>query len=126
MWSDKRHQRELTDMIAEAVVFLLVETERFLLVTFLHARHQLVILAVVRIHTMYGKEILLVADVLLVGGAKDALAKREVIDGIKDVGLPCPVETHETIDVLRKQQVGRFAVFEIRQFEFVEIHIVEL
>ena len=73
---------------------------------------------------MDGEEILLVADVLLVGGAKEALAKREVIDGIEDVGLPCPVETHETIDVLRKQQVGRFAVLEVGQFEFVEIHIV--
>jgi hypothetical protein len=75
---------------------------------------------------MDGEEILLVTDVLLVGGTEKALTERKIIDGIKDVGLPCPVETHETIDVLRKQQVGRFAVLEIRQFEFVEIHIVEL
>ena len=73
---------------------------------------------------MDGKEILLMTDILLVGGAKETLAKREVIDGIENIGLPCPVEAHETIDVLRKQQVGRFAVLEIRQFEFVEIHIV--
>ena len=75
---------------------------------------------------MDGKEILLMTDVLLVGGTKETLAKRKILDGIEDVGLPCPVETHETIDILRKQQVGRFTVLEIRQFEFVEIHIVDL
>jgi hypothetical protein len=110
-------------MVAEAVVFLLVETKRLLLVAFLHARHQLVILAIVRIHAMDGKEILLVTDVLLVSSAKEALAKRKVIDGIEDVGLPCPIEAYETIDVLRKQQIGRFAVLEVGQFEFVEIHV---
>ena len=77
-----------------------------------------------RIHTVDGKEILLVADVLLVGGAKEALTKRKVLDGIEDIGLPCPIEAHETVDVLRKQQVGRFAVLEVRQFQFVEIHFV--
>ena len=75
---------------------------------------------------MDGEEILFVADVLLIRGAKEAFAKGEVIDGIEDVGLTCPVETHETIDVLRKQQISRFAVPEIRQFEFVEIQIVAL
>ena len=109
-------------MVAETVVFLLVEAERFFGVAFLHARNQLIILAVVRIHTMDGEEILLMPDVLLVGGTKETLAKRKVIDGIEDVGLPCPVEAHETIDVLRKQQVSRFAILEVRQFEFVEIH----
>ena len=81
------HQGELAYMVAEAIVFLLVETKRFLLVAFLHARHQLVVLAIVRIHAMDGEEILLVKDVLLVSSAKEALAKRKVIDGIEDVGF---------------------------------------
>jgi hypothetical protein len=62
------------------------------------------------------------SNVLLVGGAEEALAKRKVIDGIEDVGLPCPVEAHETVDILRELQVGRFAVLEVGQFQFVEIH----
>ena len=113
-------------MVAETVVFLLVETERLLLVAFLHTRHHFVVLPFMRIRSVDSKEILLVADVLLVGSGKETLAKRQIVDGIKDVGLPCPVEAHETVDVLRKQQVSRFAVLEVRQFQFVEIHGLEL
>ena len=71
---------------------------------------------------MDGEEILLMSDVLFVSGAEKALAKRKVIDGIQDVGLPRPVEAHETIDVLRQLQICRFTVLEVRQFEFVEVH----
>jgi hypothetical protein len=109
-------------VVTEAIIFFLVETERLLGITFLNAGNQFIILAIVRIHPMDGKEILLMPDVLLVGGAEKTLAKREVIDGIQDVGLPCPVEAHETIDVLRQLQICRFTVLEVRQFEFVEIH----
>ena len=75
---------------------------------------------------MNGKEILLMTDVLLVGGTKEALAERKVIDGIEDVGLTRPVEAHETVDILRQLQIRRFTVLEVGQFEFVETHIVEL
>ena len=111
-------------MVAETVVFLLVEAERLLLVALLHARHQFVVLPVVRIHAVDGKEILLVADVLLVGGTKKTLAERKVVDGIEDVGLSRPVEAHETVDILRQLQIGRFTVLEVRQFEFVEVHLL--
>jgi hypothetical protein len=40
------------------------------------------------------------AYVLLVGCPEKALTEREIIDGIKDIGLPRPIESHETIDVL--------------------------
>ena len=73
---------------------------------------------------MDAEEVLVVPDIQLVGGTEEALAKRKVIDGIEDVGLPSPVETHETVDVLRKQQVSRFAVLEVRQFQFVEVHVI--
>ena len=109
-------------MVAEAVVFLLVEAKRLLLVALLHTRHQLIIFAFMRINAVDGKEILLVADVLFVGRAKKALAKRKVINRVEDVGLSCPVEPHETIDILRKQQVSRLAILKVGQFEFVEIH----
>ena len=109
-------------MVAEPIVFLLIEAERLLLVAFLHTRHKLVVLAIMRIHAMNSKKVLLVADVLLVGSAEEALAEREVIDGIEDVGLPRPVEAHEAVDILRQLQIRRFAVLEVGQFEFVEIH----
>ena len=79
-----------------------------------------------RIHTMDSEEILLMPDVLLVGGTEETLAKRKVINGIEDVGLPCPVQAHETIDILRQLQIRRLAVLEVGQFEFVKVHIVEL
>ena len=120
------HQGELPDMVAEAVVFLLVEAKRLLLVTFLHTRHQLIIFAFMRIHAVDGKEILLVADVLFVGRAEKTLAKRKVINRVEDVGFSCPIEAHETIDILRKQQVSRLAILEVGQFEFVEMHDLEL
>jgi hypothetical protein len=78
------------------------------------------------IHAMNGKEILLMANILLVGSAEKTLAKRKVIDGIKDIGLSCPIEAHETVDILRQLQVSRLTILEVGQFEFVEIHSVEL
>ncbi len=74
---------------------------------------------------MDGKEILIVTDILLVGGTEKALAKRKVINRVEDVGLAGTVKPHETIHLLRKQQVGRFAVLEVGQFQFVEIHLFD-
>jgi hypothetical protein len=54
---------------------------------------------------MNSKEILIVADVLLVGRAKETLAKRKVINRIEDVSLTSAIETYETIDILRKLQI---------------------
>ena len=48
-------------MIAETVVFLFIETERLLLVTLLHTRHQLIVFTVMRIYTVDGKKILDIA-----------------------------------------------------------------
>ena len=74
---------------------------------------------------MNGKEILVVADVLFIGRTKKAFAKREVINRVEDVGLAGPVKPHKAIHLLRKQQVGCFAVFEIGQFQLVEIHFFD-
>ena len=94
------HQREFAYMVGESVVFFFVETERFLLFALLHTRHHLIVLAVMRIQAMDGEKILFMAYVLLVGCPEKALTEREIIDGIEDIGLPCPIESHETIDVL--------------------------
>ena len=118
------HQRKLADMLAQAVVLLFVETERLFRVAFLHTRHQLIILLGMAVDAMYREEILLMTDVLLVGSTEKTLAKRKVINRVEDVGLSGTIKSHKTIDVLRKQQIGRFAVLEIRQFQFVEKHII--
>ena len=62
-------------MLRQAVVFLFVEAEGLLLVAFLNARNQLIILLGIAIGAMYGKIILLVPNVLLVGGTKEALTE---------------------------------------------------
>lgn len=74
---------------------------------------------------MDSKEILVVADVLLVGRAEKAFAKREVINRVEDIGLAGSVKPHKAIHLLRKQQVGCFAVLEIGQFQLVEIHLFD-
>ena len=109
-------------MVGKSVVFLLVEAKRLLCIAFLHTRHQLVVFFRIAIRPMNGEEILLMAYVLLVSCAKITLAKRKVIDGIEDVGLACPIQTHKTIDILRKQHVCRLAVLKVGQFEFMKIH----
>ena len=74
---------------------------------------------------MNGKEILVVTDVLLVGRAEKAFAKREVINRVEDIGFAGSVKPHKAIHLLRKQQVGCFAVLEIGQFQLVEIHLFD-
>ena len=117
------HQREFPDVFGKSVVFFLVEFERLLGIAFLHARNQLILFVVESVSAMDTKEILIVADVELVGGAKKTLAKRKVVNGIEDVGLPCPVEANETVHILRKRQLGALAVLEIGQSQFLQIHL---
>ena len=93
------HQRELPDMVGETAVFLFIETERLLRIAFLNARNQFVFLVVMGIYAVYAEKILLVADVHLIRRTEKALAKRKIIDGIEDVGLPCPIQAHETIHI---------------------------
>ena len=71
---------------------------------------------------MNAEKILVMSDVEFVGGTEETLAKRKVLNRVEDVGLAGSVQAHKTIDILRKQQVSRLAILEVRQFEFVEIH----
>ena len=55
------------------------------------------------------------ADVLFVGNGEIALAEREIINRVEDIGFSCAVKAHETVYLLREKQVSGLAVFEVSQ-----------
>ena len=109
-------------MVREPVVFLLIEPKRLLGIAFLHTGYQFILFVNETIKSVDAEEILVVPDIHLIGSIEEALAKRQIIDRVKHVGLSCAIESDKTIHLLRKRQVGGFAVLEIGQSKLLEIH----
>jgi hypothetical protein len=51
---------------------------------------------------------------LRIDGIIETSTKRQVIDGIKEIRLPCSIVTNETIQVFRQRQICRLNVLEMK------------
>jgi hypothetical protein len=69
--------------------------------------------------SMYGKKLLVQPDILTVDGVEIALAEREVVGGIEEVGLPRPVVAYEAVDIATQLDVSLLIVLEVRQYQSV-------
>ena len=54
-----------------------------------------------------------------------ALAEREVIDGIEQVGFTHAVVSEEAVDLRRAVNVGLMDVFIVQDGEFVQYHFIQ-
>ena len=117
------HQGDLADMLGERLVGLLVPTHLLRLSLLQNAAgHPHPILGV-GIMAVDGEEIGTAMDVLAVDRVETALAKRKVIGGIEQVGLPCPIVAEEAVDIATELDVGLDVAFEIAQYESLQYHI---
>jgi hypothetical protein len=62
---------------------------------------------------MNGKKRCVVPDILLIDRVEIAFAKGQVMNGIQEIGLSCPVQADEAIDLIRKVKFGLRIILEI-------------
>ena len=98
-------------MLRQSLVLLLVALEVLLGAT-LHATIDVVYVSiVVTIVALQHEELLAMGDHLRVDGIEGTPAEREIIDGIKEVGLTHPIMADKTVDLGRQLQVATLDVF---------------
>ena len=101
-------------MVGESVVVLLVPLELLLLAAFETAGKLIVNTAVTRIIALNHKEGLSVRNIGTVDRTYCALAEREVIDGIEQIGLSHSVATYKAVYLARKSKrnIGQIPIVE--------------
>jgi quinolinate synthase len=68
------------------------------------------------------KKFLIMTDVHLIGRVQKALAKRQIINRVHQVGLSCPIIANKTIQPGRKLNINLFQIFKIDQRQALKIH----
>jgi hypothetical protein len=109
-------------MIGQPVVFLLIEPERFLVISFLNATDAIGFPTLTLIVTMYAEKIHFVPDVLHIHRIEIALAKGEVINGIHDICFAGSVITNEAVDLNRKVEISFSIILEICEQKVLQKH----
>jgi len=84
-------------MVRHTLVLLAVESEH-LLFLLLERTEELIAAIIAYKETLENKKILPVPDAEGIGVVEKTLGKREVMNGIKDVGLPYSVVTHKAVE----------------------------
>ena len=72
--------------------------------------------------TMDGEEVLSEADILCIDRVEITFAKREVVDGVEEVGLAGTVVANKAIDVVAELHVGLGVILEIGQYQSFQRH----
>ena len=109
-------------MLGETGVGLLVALE-YLLLAALHAAIDVLLIAIGRlVQSLHYEEVALVAHHLRVYRVGGALAERQVIDGIQQVGLAHAVLPDEAVHVGRKLEVGLLDVLIVEYGESFQNH----
>lgn len=62
-------------------------------------------------------------NILLIARIEITFAKREVINGIEDIGFSRAIGTDKAVYLFRELQFSRFVIFKIRKFKVFEVHI---
>ena len=87
----------------EAIVFFLVGLQNFAPAAFIGAMN-LKGSIFVPIRTVYGKEIVAVPNVLLINAVKITLGKRQVVNGVEQIGFAAAVVAHKAVNLRTKFQ----------------------
>src|SRR3546814_3282727 len=68
------------------------------------------------------KHILSVPDLLAVNRVEIAFAKIQVVNGIQEVGFPCPIVSGKAVYQGSELQLGFRVIFEVKSLELFQIH----
>jgi hypothetical protein len=82
-------------------------------ISFLQALNRISFIAIHLVFALYRKIVLIVVDVLRIDGIEIAFAKRQVINGIKQVSFTGGIVPYKTIHFWRKREFGYFVILEI-------------
>ena len=58
----------------------------------------------------------LMSDMLGLGGGESTFGKSQIVDAVQEIGLPHPVQAHNTIESWTEGKLLLFVVFEMLQF----------
>ena len=93
-------------MLGQTLVFFLVAFEMFLGTPLQSAVYPLLVAMVMPVTGIEHKEVAVVVQHLRVNGVEGAATKRQVVDGIKQIGLTLSVLPDETIHLRREVKGG--------------------
>lgn len=116
------HGGKESDMGAEAGVLLLVGPHRLMPIPVGAAHLRVVLRLALHKLTMYGKEVGVETHGIDILGGEIALAEREIIYRVQQVGLAAAVPANDGVDILIKREFSLFVAFEVRKFQVLEIH----
>ena len=109
-------------MLREALIGLLIALEGLFLSAFHAAVDILFLPKVGLVESLHHKEVGLVAHHLRVDGVRSALAEREVVDGIEQIGLAHAVLPNKAVHIGRKLEVGLLDVLIVEYGEALQYH----
>ena len=112
---------ELADMRRERLVDLLVPAHLLALATPEDATGD-----IGAVMAVDGEELLADADVLHIDRVEIALAEREIVDGVEEVGLAGTVVAHEAVDLGAEGDLDLGVVLEVGEGKAVESHVNQL
>lgn len=116
------HGGKEPDMGTETRVLLLVGPHRLVPVPVGAAHLRVVLRLALHKLTMYGEEVGIETHGIDILGSEIALAEREIVYRVQQVGLAAAVPADDGIDILIKREFSLLVAFEIRKFQVLEIH----
>ena len=120
------HRRKQADMGAEAGIFFLIGPHRLVPVAVGTAHLRMVLRFALHKLTMYSEEVGIETHGIDILGGEIALAEREIVYRVQQVGLAAAVPTDDGVDILIKREFSLLVAFEVRKFQMLEIHRWEL
>jgi hypothetical protein len=91
------YKRKQSDMIRQAVVFLIIQLKLLFVTPFLDARDLVAIVAVFVESSVNSKELFIMMYVLRIGGIEIAFTKRKVMYSVEDIGFTGAVIPYKAI-----------------------------
>ena len=98
-------------MVGQAVIFLFIEKKFLPCITFLDTLNVFRGIVISDIKSVDDKKIIPMTDILCINRIKITFTKREVMDGIKQVGLACPVISDKSVDLFREGVIRSRVIF---------------
>src|SRR5690606_24119817 len=103
-------------------VRLFVPLELFLLVALEAACHGVELIALIEL-ALHHEPVRIATDLLRVDRVEKALAERQVVDGIQQVGFSGAIRAGKRIHIRRKLQGGFGIILEIKDSELFQPHV---
>lgn len=116
------HSGKEPDMGTETRVLLLVGPHRLMPVPVGAAHLRVVLRLSLHKLTMYGEEVGIETHGIDILGGEIALAEREIVYRVQQVGLAAAVPANDGVDILIKREFSLLVAFEVRKFQMLEIH----